>query len=364
MALKSEGKVVSTINLPYIKSYTDRLGTRRHYFNRRGEPGTALPGLPGSREFMAAYQSCLDAAEANRPSKAVARGHKIIPGSVDDVALRYYASAEFRTLAPITQATYRNEIDKFRREKDKNGNPHGPKAMAMLDRRGVKALVAEKADMPGAANKRLRTIKLLVKVAIEEELRNDDPTTGVKPLRVGNGEGFLVWEETHIEQFERHWPIGSKPRLALALLLFTAQRRSDVVRMGRQHIRNGMISVRQQKTGAYLDIPIHADLAPILDAVTVDIPAFLLSEIGKPFQPTSFGNWFGDRCRDAGLPKGYNAHGLRKAACRRLAESGCTTKEIMAISGHKTIEEVERYTRSADQKKLAQKAIDRLPRSN
>jgi integrase len=278
--------------------------------------------------------------------------------------MRFYASAEFKTLAPITQATYRNEIDKFRRQADAKGNLHGPKPIAMLDRRAVKALIAEKAETPGAANKRLRTIKLLVKIAIDEELRTDDPTVGIKPLRVGNGEGFLVWEEHHIEQFERRWPVGSRPRLALALLLFTAQRRSDIVRMGRQHVRNGMIAVRQQKTGAYLDIPIHPDLAPVLDAVTVDIPAFLLSDIGKPYQPTSFGNWFGDRCRDAGLPKGYNAHGLRKASCRRLAEAGCTTREIMAISGHKTIEEVERYTRSADQKKLAQAAMARLGRGS
>ncbi|MET0438282.1 MAG: tyrosine-type recombinase/integrase [Devosia sp.] len=362
MALKPEGEPVSTIKLKYIKSYTDRLGVRRHYFNKLGEPKTALPGLPGSRSFMAAYQACLDALEAKQPRKASARAPKIIPGSVDDVALRYYASAEFKTLAPITQATYRNEIDKFRREKDKNGNPHGPKAIAMLDRRGVKALISEKAETPGAANKRMRTLKLLIKVAIDEELRTDNPTIGIRPLKVGDGEGFLVWEEHHIEQFEHHWPVGSKPRLALALLLFTAQRRSDVVRMGRQHIRDGMMAVRQQKTGAYLDIPIHDDLAPVLDAVTVDIPAFLLSEHNKPFQPTSFGNWFGDRCRDAGLPKGFNAHGLRKAACRRLAESGCSTREIMAVSGHKTIEEVERYTRSADQRKLAMAAMARLKR--
>jgi len=355
---------MATIKLKYIKSYTDRLGNRRHYFNKRGEPSTALPGLPGSREFMAVYQVCLDAADAKAPRRSLVERTRIAPGSVDDIAMRFYASAEFKTLAAITRSTYRNEIDKFRREKDSKGNPHGAKPIAMLDRRAVKALIAEKADKPGAANNRLRTIKLLVKLAIEEDLRTDDPTIGVKALKVGNGEGFLVWEEHHIDSFQRRWPIGTKPRLALSLLLFTAQRRSDIVRMGRQHVRNGMISVRQQKTGAYLDIPIHDDLRPILDAVTVDIPAFLLSEHGKPFQPASFGNWFGDRCREAGLPTGYNAHGLRKAACRRLAEAGCTTREIMAISGHKTIEEVERYTRSADQKKLAKAAMARLGHSN
>jgi integrase len=81
---------------------------------------------------------------------------------------------------------------------------------------------------------------------------------------------------------------------------------------------------------------------------------------GKPFSPAGFGNWFGDCCRAAGLPLGFNAHGLRKAAARRLAEAGYTSKQIMAITGHRSLAEVERYTKAAEQVVLARQAISRL----
>ncbi len=63
--------------------------------------------------------------------------------------------------------------------------------------------------------------------------------------------------------------------------------------------------------------------------------------------------------QEAGLPARCKAHGLRKAAARRLAEAGCSASEIAAITGHKTLAEVERYTRAADQERLARQAIQR-----
>ncbi|MGB8561094.1 MAG: tyrosine-type recombinase/integrase, partial [Pseudolabrys sp.] len=140
--------------------------------------------------------------------------------------------------------------------------------------------------------------------------------------------------------------------------LYTAQRRGDVVRMGRQHLRDGVITVRQQKTGAELEIPAHAELRSAL-AGAADNLTFLLTEKGRPFTPAGFGNWFRDRCREAGLPKNCAAHGLRKAACRRLAEAGCTVHQIAAISGHQSLREIERYTKAVDQARLAREAMER-----
>ena len=143
----------------------------------------------------------------------------------------------------------------------------------------------------------------------------------------------------------------------MALMLFTAQRRSDVVRMGRQHVRNGAIEVRQQKTGTLLTIPIHPGLQAVLDGTPSRHLTFLTTTQDKPFRSSaSFGNWFGQCCREAGLPKGTAAHGFRKAACRRLAEAGCTALEIMAISGHRSMSEVQRYCAAADQARLARAA--------
>ena len=167
--------------------------------------------------------------------------------------------------------------------------------------------------------------------------------------------GIHTWTEGEIEQFERHHPAGTRARLALALLLCTAQRTGDVVRMGRQHIRDGAIAVRQNKTGATLLIPIAEQLRKELPATTL---TFLVTEWGKPFTPGGFGNWFRQRCREAGLPH-CSAHGLRKAACRRLAEAGCSAHEIAAISGHASLREVERYTKAADQIRLARRVMKR-----
>jgi len=122
-------------------------------------------------------------------------------------------------------------------------------------------------------------------------------------------------------------------------------------------VRNGAIEVRQHKTGTPLTIPIHPDLRAMLDATPSSHLPFLTTASGKPLtSAASFGNWFGDCCREAGLPKGTAAHGFRKAACRRLAEAGCSASEIMAVSGHKSLSEVQRYCAAADQARLARAA--------
>src|SRR5262249_2649491 len=148
-----------------------------------------------------------------------------------------------------------------------------------------------------------------------------------------------------------------KPRLALALLLYTAQRRSDVVRMGRQHIKDGLLHVKQQKTGVTLLIPLHPHLQAVLDATPSEHLTFLVTETGKPYGGNHFSESFREWCDAAGLPTRCKPHGLRKAMCRRLAEAECSGPEIMALSGHLTLKELVRYTRGADQVKLARNAM-------
>ena len=161
-------------------------------------------------------------------------------------------------------------------------------------------------------------------------------------------------------QFEKRHPIGTRPRLAFGLLLYTGQRRSDVVRMGRQHIdKNGAIRMRQLKTGAELAIPVHAELDAIIAETPGDHLTFLTTQFGKPFTAAGFGNWFREQCNLSGLPH-CSAHGLRKAAARRLAEAGCTEHEIAAITGHASLREITRYTKAADQVRLAVSAMDKV----
>jgi integrase len=172
-------------------------------------------------------------------------------------------------------------------------------------------------------------------------------------------EGFRTWTEEDIAAFEAHHPVGSKPRLALALLLNTALRCADVVKVGRGHIRNGTIHVTAQKTKTPLVIPITTELAQAINAAAPSAHVvFLINERGQAFTGRGFSQWFRRQCEPAGL-KGLSAHGLRKATCRRLAEAGCSANEIAAISGHASLAEVARYTRRADQAKLARNAMAR-----
>ena len=173
----------------------------------------------------------------------------------------------------------------------------------------------------------------------------------------------VSWTDHEIEQFEKNHPVGTTPRLALGLLLYTSQRRSDVVRLGRQHIRNGTISVRQDKTGTDVTLPVHTDLLHIIEATPSGHLNFLVTKFGKPFSAAGFGNWFADRCNEAGIPRCCRAHGLRKAACRRLAEAGASAPEIAAISGHLSLKEVERYIAAADRKIMARSGMEKVQRA-
>lgn len=132
-----------------------------------------------------------------------------------------------------------------------------------------------------------------------------------------------------------------------------------MIRMGRQHIRDGVLTVRQEKTGAALRLPVHPALAAAIEATPSGNMPFLTTDNGKPFKGSNFSLWFRARCTEAGLPMRCTAHGLRKAACRRLAEAGASVNEIAAVSGHRSLNEIARYTRAVDQEKMARSAMTR-----
>jgi integrase len=263
------------------------------------------------------------------------------------LAVSYFNSVGFRSLKPITQSTYRNIINRLCAE-------HGDKSAATLQRVHVVKLMAARAERPDSANGLRKVLRAMMQHAVETGLREDDPTRDVKAIPV-KSDGYHSWTDDEIAQFEKRHPIGSRARLALALLLYSGQRRGDVVRMGRQHIRDGVLTVRQDKTGAELAIPLHAELAETL----ADHLTLLTTQFGQPFKAAGFGNWFRERCNEAGL-RHCSAHGLRKAAARRLAEAGCTEHEIKAITGHASLREVARYTKAANQARLAVTAMEKV----
>jgi integrase len=219
--------------------------------------------------------------------------------------------------------------------------------------------VYTKAATPIAARAFLRCLRFLVQYAIGIGIREDDPTAGVR-VKLPKSDGIRTWTEDEIARFEAAYPVGTKPRLALALLLGTAARRSDVVKLGRGHVRDGMLYMRQQKTGKALAVPVMAELAEAINAAApTDAVVFLLNENGRAFTAEGFTKWFAKQCQRIGLT-GLSPHGLRKASCRRLAEAGCSAHEIASISGHATLREVQRYCEAPDQGKMARNAMARI----
>jgi integrase len=165
------------------------------------------------------------------------------------------------------------------------------------------------------------------------------------------------WSEAEAARFEAVYPIGTKERLALALLLYTGQRVSDVARMGWQHVKGKWIAVRQEKTDTPLMLKMHPDLVRILAAVPRSNLTFLVTDRGAAFSAAGLSNWFGKRCRAAGLSH-CTAHGLRKLALTRRANAGASTEMLKAFGGHKTSKNVEPYTRSVNQARLDEQGLE------
>jgi integrase len=323
----------------------DRHGVRRCRF-RKGGVSIYLTGVPWSPEFMLQYGKALDGV---KPQAGNIGAGRTKPGSFDALVVSYYRSPEFRGLKASTQAVRRNILERFRAE-------HGTKPVRGLARRHIKEIIGGKANTPEAANNLLKVLRTVLEYALDQDMIANNPAAGVKKYK-SHGEGIHTWSEEEIAQFEAYHAIGTRPRLALALMLFTAQRRSDIVRMGKQHITNGdSIALRQQKTDAPLLIPIHPQLATVLAAVPNTNLTFLTTEFGKPFTSAGFGNWFRSQCNVAGLPQ-CSAHGLRKAAATRLTNAGCSNKQIKAITGHRSDSSLAPYTKAADQQLLARQAL-------
>jgi integrase len=332
----------------FVHGYVDRHGKARFYFRRAGFKKAPLPGLPWSPEFMEAYQRALEGQPEAIGEKRTA------PGTMRALAVSYFQSSEFTSLQPSSQKSYRSVIEAF-------CDQHGDKRVATLGREHIVKLMAAKSaqNKHHAANWLRISLRVLMRHAVAIGMRADDPTQNVKPVRIKT-DGYHSWSETEIAQFESRHPIGTQARLAFALLLYTGQRPSDVISMGRQHVAEGFIHLRQQKTGATLSIAIHPALAEILGQTSSGHLTFLTTQLGAGFSSSgSFGQWFRKRCNAAALPH-CSAHGLRKAAARRLAEAGCTEHEIAAITGHASLSEVQRYTKGANQKRLAASAIAKI----
>jgi len=266
---------------------------------------------------------------------------RVKPGSFDDLITRFYKSTEWSDLKATTRETYRGELERFRAK-------YGDRGAATMTAKHVSNLLIGMKATPSAANNLRKRLGQLFDFAQRQGMRTDNPARAVRALKTRKG-GFPTWQEEQIAIFEAAYPLGTTARLAFDLALYTAQRKSDVRLMGPQHLRNGRIKVKQIKTDTTVEIPIHPNLAKSIAATKTGHLAYIISAKGSPYTYDSFGMWFGRKCRAAGLD-GFAMH----------AEVGLSNQLIKSITGHKTDSEVSRYTRDAEQAKMAELAMQVL----
>jgi integrase len=340
-------------DLPYIMKDKDRHGNVRFYVRIVGKPKVRLKDPPGSSTFLKAYTAALDALKKDKKTVEATDTLGWLVG-------QYFKSHPFRQLDGRSQRVRESILNECLAEPAKIGHPFLMRdvPLKMLEPKALKVLRDRKAKTPGAANNRVKAFRAVMKWAFEAEHVKTDPFNGVARLQYQK-EGFRAWTSDEVKQFEAFYPIGTKERLALALMLFTGVRRSDAVRLGPQHVKDEILTFATQKTSTELHLPILPELRAIIDATPTGKTTFLVTEYGKPFAVAGFGNWFRERCDRAKLTE-VSAHGLRKAGAVIAAENGATEKQLMAIFGWEDAKQAAHYSKSANQKKLAKDAMHLL----
>jgi site-specific recombinase XerD len=329
----------------YTHGFIDHDGKPRFYLRVPGRKRVPLPGLPWSAEFMTAREQALKD-DWSAPIEIGASRTRA--GTVNAALVSYYQSTAFTEgLAEGTRKSRRAILERFREE-------HGDKRIALLHKKALQTIFNKKSA--AAAKNWKKALRGFIDHCISLEMIETDPLLGVKLTKV-KSKPHRRWTPADIEQYEKRHSHGTKARLALELILSTGQARCDVVRMGRQFVRGETLSMSRQKTEVPFDIPMLPSLRQELDLQpqTDRHLTFLVTEQGKPFTAAGFGNWFRDRCDEAGLPN-CAAHGLRSAAATRLADHGATAHQLMAWFGWRTLSEAERYTQEANRKRLAASA--------
>lgn len=325
-----------------VTSYRDRHGKTRYRFRKVGLPSYTFRNPPGTEKFRE------ELALASQARSAALATFK--QGSFNALIVSYYETPRWREMKPSSKRTYRSIIERFR-------DKHGDKPVTRMETRHIDKLLSAMAETPAAANNLRKTLNRLFRHAIKLGWMNHNPVAATDAYRQ-KGDGFHTWTEAEIAQFESRWSLGTRERVAEALLLYTALRRSDMVSVGSANRRDDKLVLSHGKNEAETIIPMMKPLADALEAVPGD-PAYLLTEFGQPFTANGFGNWFRDRCDKAGLGH-CSAHGLRKAMARRLAESGATNQQGRAVTGHKTDRMFNHYAAKANQEALADEGMANL----
>jgi integrase len=347
--------------LKFIQAYRHR-GKWRLRFRRRGYPGRELPVPRGYRgsdkplpadclDLLAAYQAAM--AEPVTPLKPGEK--RAAYGTVAWLVAEYFSSLDFLGRPKSVRIKHRKHCEDFRAKR-------GDLPVAPVQQVDLEKMFAKMIDTPAAANQWLDAMRDLFKYAIKRKLLVVNPAAEIKKRPSKNPDGHQTWELDEVAKFRAKHAIGTKARLAMEMMVTLAMRRSDAIRVGPPDVRDGVLRYTQHKmrerSPSRVEVPMPANLLAIIRQTSgTGIKTWLVDGTGKPFTEDAFSHWFADRVKEAGVPSCCTPHGLRKRCLTDLADEGKTIHQIMAVSGHLTMKEVERYTKMADRARNARDAM-------
>lgn len=331
---------------PHLHREATRHGTVVWYVRIGKGPRTRIKEAFGTPEFDEAYQAAI--AGTPRPSKGAKAG------TLAWLIARYKDSAAW---AALSQGSRNLRDMVFRQAIETSGDV----PFASISRSHIIAGRERRKAKPAMALHFLSAMRALFRWAVDADLVAADPTQGVRRPH-NRSDGHHVWTDEECDLFEAKWPVGTRERLAFDILLYTGLRKGDAVTLGRQHVKNGIATIRTEKTGEVVSIPILPPLAASIKACPTGDMAFITGKRGQPLNKGSFGIYFRRACNAAGVPG--SAHGLRKAGATRAANNGATVAQLEALFGWRGGGMASLYTRKADRGRLAKEAAGKLMRDD
>jgi integrase len=343
------------MTLKYLIRDRDRHGVERIYLRRKGHPKIRIAAPEGTEAFLAEYNRALLGTRSAAPDNAIKCG------SLRWLVSQYVStSAQFLSLNPATRKLMRAHLEAVCVN-------HGENPIASLRTKHLQSIVDAMVQTPFAANNRIKALRALFKWAHKKELIATNPAKDLERLKTPKG-GHQPWTAADVRKYLQRHPLDTMAGLALAIFFFTGVRRSDAAKLGRQMESEDGAWLRWRETKGgevkLTEIPIEPEFRAILDYHrAADRLHYLVTAFGKPFTPAGFGNWFRDRCDEAGL-SGLSAHGVRKAGATIAADEGASSHELLAFFNWSSIKETDTYTRAANRKRLAARTSKLLSLEN
>ncbi len=327
---------------PFLSREVTRHGRAIWYVRRDGKR-IRLRAEFGTAEFEAEYQAAIS--NTPKPQKS-----DLAAGSIKWLIARYRETAAWTSLSLATRRQRENIFAQVLKTA-------GDTPVARITRASIVA--GRDRRSPHQGRHFLDAMRGLFRWALDADLAKINPTVGVTDPPRPKSDGFPPWSEEDVAAYEARWPIGTRERVWFDVLLYTGLRRGDAVRLGRPHVRNGIGTIKTEKTGTTVVLPILPILADTLAAGPCGDLTFIAGAKGNPLTKESFGNLFRKACRAAGISD-RSAHGLRKIAATRAADRGATEAQLEAIFGWTGGRMASLYTRSANRRRLSIEAMHKL----